>query len=49
MNATGGGDATQLDRISFSNVVEKSRLYAHAVVAWVFFGEYCLALLKVGC
>lgn len=39
VNVTGGGDATQLDRISLSNVVDKKRLYAHAVVAWVFFGE----------
>jgi calcium permeable stress-gated cation channel len=38
VNATGGGDATQLDRISISNVADTKRLYAHAVVAWVFFG-----------
>ncbi len=39
VNATGGGDASQLDRISFSNVDDKKRLYAHAIVAWVFFGK----------
>ncbi|KAF2098929.1 DUF221-domain-containing protein [Rhizodiscina lignyota] len=38
VNATGGGDSTELDRISFSNVTGKKRLYAHAAVAWVFLG-----------
>lgn len=38
VNATGGGDASQLDRLGFGNVRHKDRLYAHAVVAWVFFG-----------
>ena len=37
INATGGGTATQLDRISFSNVVKKNHLWAHLVVAWGFF------------
>ncbi|KAK7729380.1 phosphate metabolism protein 7 [Cytospora paraplurivora] len=36
--ATGGGDASQLDRLGFGNVRRKDRLYAHAVVAWLFFG-----------
>jgi calcium permeable stress-gated cation channel len=39
VNATGGGDATQLDRISFSNINDSNRLYAHAVVAWLFLGQ----------
>ncbi|KAF1966987.1 DUF221-domain-containing protein [Bimuria novae-zelandiae CBS 107.79] len=38
INATGGGTSTQLDRISISNVSDKKRLYAHAVVAYVYFG-----------
>lgn len=38
VNATGGGSASQLDRLGFGNVHHKDRLYAHAVVAWVFFG-----------
>ncbi|KAF1980683.1 DUF221-domain-containing protein [Aulographum hederae CBS 113979] len=38
VNATGGGSASQLDRISFSNINGNLRLYAHAVVAWVFLG-----------
>jgi calcium permeable stress-gated cation channel len=38
INATGGGGASQLDQISFSNVTGTKRLYAHAVVAWLFLG-----------
>jgi hypothetical protein len=38
INATGGGNATELNRISIGNVKEKNKLYAHATVAWVFFG-----------
>lgn len=38
VNATGGGDASQLDKLGFGNVHYKDRLYAHAVVAWLFFG-----------
>jgi hypothetical protein len=37
VNATGGGKATELNRISIGNVKKKQHLYAHAVVAWVFF------------
>jgi hypothetical protein len=36
-NITGGGTASQLDRLSLSNVVKKDHLWAHLVVAWVFF------------
>lgn len=38
INATAGGDATQLDKISFSNINDPKKLYAHAIVAWVFLG-----------
>ncbi|KAI0470575.1 hypothetical protein GGR56DRAFT_683472 [Xylariaceae sp. FL0804] len=38
VNATGGGGQSQLDVISFSNVVNVNRYYAHALVAWVFLG-----------
>lgn len=38
INATGGGHSSQLDRLGFGNVCYKDRLYAHAVVAWLFFG-----------
>ena len=37
VNATGGGTASQLDRISFSNIAKNNHLWAHVVVAWVFF------------
>jgi hypothetical protein len=37
VNATGGGKATELNRISIGNVKKRKHLYAHAVVAWVFF------------
>lgn len=37
INATGGGHASQLDRLGLGNVYYKDRLYAHAAVAWVFF------------
>ena len=38
INATGNGGAAQLDIISFSNIDDNKRLYAHAVVAWLFLG-----------
>lgn len=38
VNATGGGTSTQLDSIGIGNVRDGRRLYAHALVAWVFFG-----------
>ncbi|KAI5285185.1 hypothetical protein KEM55_000755, partial [Ascosphaera atra] len=36
INATGGGGGKQLDLLNISNVVDSKRLYAHALVAWVF-------------
>jgi len=38
INAAGGGDSTELDKVGFGNVQEPRRYYAHAVVAWVFYG-----------
>jgi hypothetical protein len=38
VNATGHGGQTQLNLLSFSNVEDKNRYYAHAFVAWVFIG-----------
>ncbi|KAJ9502449.1 hypothetical protein H2202_001570 [Exophiala xenobiotica] len=46
VNATGGGGSTQLDKISFSNVYDRRRLYAHAVVAWVFFAFIVLLISR---
>ncbi|KAI7229425.1 DUF221-domain-containing protein [Hortaea werneckii] len=37
INANGGGTASQLDRISFSNVTKNHLLWAHVAIAWVFF------------
>jgi calcium permeable stress-gated cation channel len=37
VNASGGGDSTQLDRVAIGNVSDPKRLYAHGVVAWIFF------------
>jgi calcium permeable stress-gated cation channel len=39
INATGGGNASQLDKLTFGNVNQNDRLYAHAVVAWLFLGR----------
>ena len=44
INATGGGTASQLDRISFSNIVKNDHIWAHTVVAWVFFGGILVAI-----
>ncbi|KAK6214163.1 hypothetical protein LQW54_004589 [Pestalotiopsis sp. IQ-011] len=37
INATGGGGASQLDKIGVGNVRDASRLYAHVVVAWLVY------------
>lgn len=37
VNATGGGSSTQLDKLGLGNVRDPSRLWAHAVVAWVVY------------
>lgn len=46
VNATGGGNASQLDKLGFGNVHYKDRLYAHAVVAWVFFGFVMFVIVR---
>ncbi|KAL8735485.1 MAG: hypothetical protein Q9181_002792 [Wetmoreana brouardii] len=38
VNATGHGGQTQLNLLSFSNVVDKNRYYAHTFIAWIFLG-----------
>lgn len=38
INITGGGTQEGLDLMSFSNCKKKERYYAHALVAWCFFG-----------
>jgi hypothetical protein len=37
INSAGGGSLNDLDRLAIGNVSQKKYLYAHAVVAWVFF------------
>ncbi|KAK6070284.1 hypothetical protein SCUP234_00192 [Seiridium cupressi] len=37
INATGGGNASQLDKLGFGNVSDPSKLWAHVVVAWVLY------------
>lgn len=38
INITGGAGNSELDMLSFSNVVDPTRYYAHTFVSWVFFG-----------
>ncbi|KAI1413423.1 DUF221-domain-containing protein [Hypoxylon sp. FL1857] len=38
VNATGGGSSTELDKIGIGNIKKKDRFYAHAIIAWVYFG-----------
>lgn len=37
INAVGGKGNTQLDALSFSNVKDQNRYYAHVAMAYVFF------------
>ena len=46
INFTGGGNSTQLDRISFSNVIGTDRQYTHAIAAWLFLGFVMLLLAR---
>lgn len=45
-NITGGGSASQLDRLSFSNVEGKQILWAHLLVAIVFFLAVMLLIAR---
>lgn len=38
VNATGGGGAQQLDILTFGNIANPARYFAHAAIAWLFFG-----------
>jgi calcium permeable stress-gated cation channel len=38
VNASGGGGQSQLDVVSFSNVADPNRYYAHVLVAFIFLG-----------
>lgn len=37
INATGGNNGTGLDQLSFSNVKDSHKFYAHALLSWVFY------------
>lgn len=39
VNATGGGGQKELDILSFSNVKNPTRYFAHVFVAWIFLGN----------
>ena len=39
LHATGGGGNVELDALTLGNVVDHNRLYAHAILAWVYFCE----------
>jgi len=36
--ATGGGGQTGLDILSFSNIADNNRYYAHVFVGWLYLG-----------
>jgi hypothetical protein len=42
LHATGGAGNQELDRLTLGNVKNPQRLYAHAVLAWAYFGELAL-------
>lgn len=39
VNITGGGGESELDLLSFSNVANPYRYYAHTFVAWIWLSE----------
>ncbi|KAL2419904.1 putative membrane protein C24H6.13 [Exophiala dermatitidis] len=46
VNYTGGGDSSQLDKLSFSNVLGGNRLYAHAIIGGLFFAFIVLLVTR---
>ncbi|EGD99422.1 hypothetical protein TESG_06856 [Trichophyton tonsurans CBS 112818] len=46
INITGGAGNTQLDLLTFSNVVDPKRYYAHTIVSWIFFGVVFLMVCR---
>jgi len=51
IHATGGGGLTELDLLTIGNVKDPGRLYAHAFMAWAFFGgnSSCMTLGAASC
>ncbi|KAF2203168.1 DUF221-domain-containing protein [Delitschia confertaspora ATCC 74209] len=46
INITGGAGQKQFDLLSFSNVAEPYRYFAHALVSWVFLGIVMLIIAR---
>src|ERR1700759_2886703 len=46
VNATGGGGQKQLNILSFSNVKDKNRYFAHTFIAWVLIGFVFLMVTR---
>jgi hypothetical protein len=46
INASGGGNSSQLDKISIGNVSDERKLYAHAIVACIFFGFIMFTVMR---
>jgi hypothetical protein len=49
VNATGGGGQAQLDVLSYANInqqTEYNRYYAHALVAWLYFGFVMYMIMR---
>lgn len=42
VNAVHGNRLTQLDRITTTNISNPARYWAHALIAWLYFGNYYL-------
>lgn len=40
LHATGGGEHVQLDKLTFGNITNPRKYYAHALLAWIYFGRY---------
>ncbi|KAH8174698.1 hypothetical protein LIA77_06117 [Sarocladium implicatum] len=46
IHATGGGGFKELERISLTNVTNPQKLFAHAIVAWIFFGFVVFCIVR---
>ncbi|KAM5343532.1 hypothetical protein ACJ41O_012069 [Fusarium nematophilum] len=46
INITGGNGVTELDLLTLGNISDKKRMYAHVVVAYLFFGFVLFAITR---
>ncbi|GAB1316928.1 phosphate metabolism protein 7 [Madurella fahalii] len=46
VNATGGAGAQQLDTLTFGNVADPAKYFAHAVMAWLFFAAVMFTISR---